>query len=73
MPTYEYHCKTCNKNFEVFQKISDNPISTCPDCGSPVKKIISGGAGLIFNGTGYYLTDYKSKTTQSSNNSSANN
>jgi len=47
MPTYEYHCKTCNKNFEVFQKISDNPISTCPDCGSPVKKIISGGAGLF--------------------------
>ena len=61
MPTYEYHCESCGYEFEEFQAISAAPILICPKCGGTTRRIISGGAGLIFKGTGFYVTDYKRK------------
>lgn len=59
MPTYEYVCKDCGYRFEEFQKIIDAPLTACPKCGGHVKRIISGGNGIIFKGSGFYETDYK--------------
>jgi len=58
MPTYEYRCKKGHE-FEAFQKMSDPPLSECPECGAPAERKISPGAGLVFKGTGFYITDYK--------------
>lgn len=64
MPTYDYRCENCGNEIEVFQSIKDAPLTKCPKCGKDtLKKMISGGAGLIFKGTGFYLTDYKDKKT----------
>ena len=57
MPTYEYECKTCSHKFEVFQSISEDPVKVCPECGKDVRKIIGGGLGIIFKGSGFYVTD----------------
>ena len=62
MPTYDYVCTDCNYKFERFQSMSDEPIRVCPSCGGVVRRIISGGTGLIFKGSGYYITDYKNKS-----------
>ncbi|MBE0433185.1 zinc ribbon domain-containing protein [candidate division WOR-3 bacterium] len=59
MPTYEYECTGCEYTFDEFQKITDRPLTKCPKCGGPVRRLISGGAGLIFRGSGFYVTDYK--------------
>jgi putative FmdB family regulatory protein len=59
MPTYEYKCLSCGSLFEYFQKITDAPITKCEKCGGELKRLISGGAGPIFKGTGFYQTDYK--------------
>ena len=60
MPTYNYRCLKCKEEFSVFQKMSDIAISQCLSCESNiVQKIITGGSGLIFKGSGFYLTDYK--------------
>ncbi|NIP43798.1 MAG: zinc ribbon domain-containing protein, partial [candidate division Zixibacteria bacterium] len=56
MPTYQYQCTECSYEFEEFQMISDKPIETCPECGGKVKRLISGGAGLLFKGSGFYIT-----------------
>ncbi|MFH1562592.1 MAG: FmdB family zinc ribbon protein [Nitrospirota bacterium] len=61
MPTYEYECLKCEQRFEEFQKMSDEPIKICPECSGEVKRIISGGAGFLFKGAGFYATDYRSK------------
>ncbi|NOZ64427.1 MAG: zinc ribbon domain-containing protein [Caldiserica bacterium] len=61
MPTYEYLCESCEYAFEKFQGINEDPIKECPRCGGKVRKLISGGAGLIFKGSGFYITDYKKK------------
>ena len=67
MPTYDYICNECKKTFEYFQSMSANPITDCPECKkNSLRRIISGGTGLIFKGTGYYLTDYKDKKTNKS-------
>ena len=58
MPTYEYRCENGHE-FEAFQKMSDTPIDTCPECGAPASRRISSGAGLVFKGSGFYITDYK--------------
>ena len=60
MPTYDYICKKCHHQFERFQSITSAPIRECPVCNtdSAVRKI-SGGAGLSFKGSGFYITDYK--------------
>ena len=60
MPTYEYECKKCGKPFDAFQRMSDPPLGQCPHCGSKrVQRLISGGGGIIFKGSGFYETDYK--------------
>jgi putative FmdB family regulatory protein len=57
MPTYEYRCPAGHE-FEKFQKMTDKPRAKCPVCGKPGERLISGGAGLVFKGTGFYITDY---------------
>jgi len=57
MPTYEYECKTCQHTFDVFQAISDAPVKICPKCGKDVRRLINGGMGVIFKGSGFYVTD----------------
>lgn len=63
MPTYEYECKKCGKTFDVFQSMKDEPLTVCPDkkCKGKVKRLIGTGAGLIFKGSGFYITDYRSE------------
>jgi putative FmdB family regulatory protein len=66
MPIYEYKCDSCNKQFEVFQKFSDSPLSQC-ECGGPLRKLIS-NTSFVLKGTGWYKTDHASssqkKTTE---------
>jgi putative FmdB family regulatory protein len=57
MPTYEYRCPDGHQ-FEKFQKITEKPRAKCPVCGKPATRVISGGAGLVFRGSGFYITDY---------------
>jgi len=62
MPTYDYACTACDHEWEVFQSMKDDPIKTCPGCKKPAaKRLVGGGAGLIFKGSGFYITDYKNK------------
>lgn len=58
MPTYEYK-REDGSTFEITQSINDDPLKTCPTTGQPVKRIISGGGGVVYKGTGWYVTDYK--------------
>ncbi|MCP5536171.1 MAG: zinc ribbon domain-containing protein [Akkermansiaceae bacterium] len=62
MPNYDYRCDQCNHVFEVFQKMSDPKLEDCPQDGCPgkVKRLLGTGAGVIFKGTGFYQTDYRS-------------
>jgi putative FmdB family regulatory protein len=68
MPTYEYHCAKCGKNFDVFQSMKDAAFKTCPEAQcqvtpwghGEVKRLLGTGAGLIFKGSGFYITDYRS-------------
>ena len=68
MPTYEYHCEKCKKDFELFQSMKDDPVATCPkkQCRQKtwgkgkVRRLLGTGAGLIFKGSGFYATDYRS-------------
>ena len=60
MPTYEYKCTACGHAFEQFQSITAAPVKRCPQCGkAKVKRLVSTGAGLIFKGSGFYITDYR--------------
>ncbi|MCH7714837.1 MAG: zinc ribbon domain-containing protein [Gemmatimonadetes bacterium] len=59
MPTYGYRCPTCGHEYEKLQKISDATRIKCPRCGKRGERLISGGAGIIFKGSGFYETDYK--------------
>ena len=61
MPTYEYKCLKCKKNFDQLQKMSDKPVVKCIHCGGKVERLISAGTAVIFKGTGFYQTDYKNK------------
>ena len=69
MPTYEYKCLKCGKQFDLFQSMTEKAITTCPKdlCGKKpwakgkVQRVIGGGAGLIFKGSGFYITDYRSE------------
>ncbi len=62
MPTYDYRCLSCKHKFELFQSMMEEPISTCPECGGEVKRLIGAGAGPIFKGSGFYQTDYKNSS-----------
>ena len=59
MPTYDYICNKCGHTFELFQSMTETPRKTCPVCKRVVRRLVSGGSGLIFKGSGFYLTDYK--------------
>ena len=66
MPTYEYACEKCGNHFEIFQSMKDDPLKTCPKCKKPaLKRLLGTGAGLIFKGSGFYITDYKKKSGSS--------
>ncbi len=60
MPTYEYECSKCGHLFEVFQRITEKPKRSCPECKGRVKRLLGTGAGVIFKGSGFYQTDYRS-------------
>jgi len=74
MPTYEYACTKCGLEFEIYQSMKDNALTTCPKdkCGKKtwgkgkVKKLMGAGAGLIFKGSGFYITDYRSENYKQS-------
>ena len=61
MPTYDYRCSECRSDHEEFHGINDKPRVKCPLCGGSCRKLISGGAGVIFKGKGFYETDYKAR------------
>ncbi len=58
MPTYEYRCPKGHE-FEAFQRITSEPVAECPVCGEKAERLLSAGTGLIFKGSGFYITDYK--------------
>lgn len=63
MPTYEYICAKCGHAMEAFQSMNDPALKQCPACRKPaLKRQVGGGAGLIFKGSGFYITDYKKKS-----------
>ncbi|MDD2927446.1 MAG: zinc ribbon domain-containing protein [Candidatus Omnitrophica bacterium] len=64
MPTYEYECRNCNKVFDIFQKITDKPIEKCPKCHKKINRLIGGGSGIIFKGSGFYATDYRKSSSK---------
>ncbi len=68
MPTYEYK-REDGSTFEVFQGINDKPLETCPTTGQKVERVITGGAGVVYKGNGFYITDYKNKSTSSASSS----
>ena len=59
MPTYEYLCQTCSHRFETWQKMTDDPLTTCPKCESPIRRVLY-PAGVVFKGSGFYKTDHGS-------------
>jgi putative FmdB family regulatory protein len=61
MPTYEYRCPN-GHHFDLFQKMSEEPGALCPECGQESERILSGGAGFLFKGDGFYITDYRSES-----------
>ena len=67
MPTYHYRCKSCKHEFEEFQKMSDDPHKICPSCNKhTLVLVMSGGTGLVFKGSGFYITDYRDKPLSAS-------
>ncbi|MDI6400487.1 zinc ribbon domain-containing protein [Balneolaceae bacterium ANBcel3] len=71
MPTYQYR-REDGSTFEIIQKISESALKTCPQTGQKVARIISGGAGVVYKGDGWYVTDYKNKSNGSSSQSGSN-
>ncbi len=62
MPTYEYRCTACEHTFEQFQSITAEPLRTCPQCGKRrLERLLGAGGGIIFKGSGFYITDYRSE------------
>ncbi len=66
MPNYDYECHTCGKRFEVFQSMNDAKLTDCPEetCDGQVKRLLGTGGGIIFKGSGFYQTDYRSSSYQ---------
>jgi putative FmdB family regulatory protein len=72
MPTYEYECTSCGQRIEVFQRISEDPLTTCGACGGPLRKVFH-PAGIVFKGSGFYSTDNRSGSKASTSSSSSSN
>lgn len=66
MPTYTYQCNQCSHTYDALQSITAEAHSTCPECGSEIHRLIGSGAGIVFKGSGFYVTDYKSKGSDGS-------
>lgn len=63
MPTYEYHCDACDHGFDEFQSMMDKPLRKCPKCGKlKLRRVFGAGAAIIFKGSGFYQTDYRSES-----------
>jgi putative FmdB family regulatory protein len=62
MPTYVYRCKKCKHRFELFHSIADESVKRCPRCHAKAERVPAGGAGILFKGSGFYITDYRSKS-----------
>jgi putative FmdB family regulatory protein len=71
MPTYEYVCTKCGHRFEALQSMTEKPLSRCPVCRSAVRRIINGGIGVIFKGSGFYSTDNKRSSALTGGNGSS--
>ncbi len=65
MPTYEYECRECGHRFDKFQSMTAAPLEACPNCGGRLKRLIGAGAGIIFKGSGFHATDYRTGTSPS--------
>jgi putative FmdB family regulatory protein len=66
MPTYEYHCDACEHHFDEFQSMTDKPLKKCPKCKkSKLRRIFGTGAAILFKGSGFYQTDYRSESYKS--------
>jgi putative FmdB family regulatory protein len=66
MPTYEYHCDACEHRFDEFQSINDEPLKKCPECGKKkLRRVFGAGAAILFKGSGFYQTDYRSESYKS--------
>ena len=61
MPTYEYECQRCQRHHEIFQSITAKPLTKCPACAGKMKRLLGRGSGFLFKGSGFYITDYRSK------------
>ena len=61
MPTYEYQCQKCKRRHDVSQAITAKPLTKCAKCGGRLKRLMGSGAGFLFKGSGFYITDYRSK------------
>ncbi|MEA3500619.1 MAG: FmdB family zinc ribbon protein [Candidatus Marinimicrobia bacterium] len=72
MPNYTYKCTVCNYQFNKIQSFNSEPLKKCPKCNGKLKKIISGGAGVIFKGSGFYVNDYKKRSAPKSENAKNN-
>ncbi len=69
MPTYEYECRSCGAGFDVFQSMSDEPLTVCPSCGKSIRRKINGGTGIIFKGSGFYKNDSRKASDSKSESS----
>lgn len=72
MPTYEYLCQTCSHRFETWQKMVDEPLTVCPECGGHIRRVLY-PAGIVFKGSGFYKTDYGNGTVASPTNGESKN
>ena len=71
MPTYDYQCQVCEHEWELYQSMKDSPVTHCPKCKKKkAKRLLGLGAGIIFKGTGFYVTDYKKKSGKENKESS---
>jgi putative FmdB family regulatory protein len=70
MPTYSYHCDTCGHDFEAVQRFADEPLSECPQCEAPIRRVIQ-PVGVVFKGSGWYITDSRPKSSSDSGDSKA--
>ena len=62
MPTYSYHCDSCGHDFEAVQRFADDPLTECPQCGAPIRRVIQ-PVGVVFKGSGWYITDSRPKSS----------